>query len=80
PLLERVRGAVSHTGGAVALCSVTTIIGFGSLLVAQNQALFSFGLFAVAGEIACLATAVLSLPSAIAWLGSRRAASRAIEA
>ena len=80
PLLERVRGSVSHTGGAVALCSVTTIIGFGSLLVAQNQALFSFGLFAVAGEIACLATAVLSLPSAIAWLGTRRAASRAVEA
>ncbi|MEZ4227549.1 MAG: MMPL family transporter [Polyangiaceae bacterium] len=72
PTLERVRGAVAHTGGAVALCSVTTIIGFGSLLVAQNQALFSFGLFAVAGEIACLGTAVLSLPSAIAWLGSRR--------
>lgn len=63
PIFDRVRGAVAHTGGAVALCSVTTIIGFGSLLVAQNQALFSFGLFAVAGEIACLATAVLSLPA-----------------
>jgi predicted exporter len=51
------------TGGAVALCSATTIIGFGSLLVAQNRALFSFGVFAVAGEFACLLTAVVVLPA-----------------
>ena len=60
------RSALSATGGAVALCSATTIIGFGSLLVAQNRALFSFGVFAVAGEVACLATAILALPAALA--------------
>jgi hypothetical protein len=59
------RSALSATGGAVALCSLTTIIGFGSLLVAQNRALFSFGVFAVAGELACLATALLALPAAL---------------
>jgi predicted RND superfamily exporter protein len=58
--------ALSATGGAVALCSLTTIIGFSSLLIAQNRALFSFGVFAVAGEVACLATALLLLPSALA--------------
>lgn len=57
--------ALSATGGAVALCSATTIIGFGSLLVAQNQALFSFGVFAVAGELACLGTAIIALPAAL---------------
>ncbi len=59
------RPAVLGSGGAVALCSGTTIVGFGSLLIAQNRALFSFGVMAVAGEIACLTTAVILLPSAI---------------
>lgn len=59
------RPAVLGSGGAVALCSGTTIIGFGSLLMAQNRALFSFGVMAVAGEIACLSTAVILLPAAI---------------
>jgi predicted RND superfamily exporter protein len=57
------RDAVAHTGGAVALCSLTTVIGFGSLLVAQNRALFSFGELAVTGELTCLATAVLVIPA-----------------
>ena len=57
------RDAVAYTGGAVALCSATTVIGFGSLLVAQNRALFSFGELAVTGELTCLATAVLVVPA-----------------
>ena len=57
------RDAVAYTGGAVALCSATTVIGFGSLLVAQNRALFSFGELAVTGELTCLATAVLAVPA-----------------
>ncbi len=60
-----VRGAVQSTGGAVALCSLTTIIGYSSLLLAKNRALFLFGLIAVLGEIACLTAAVVALP---AWL------------
>ncbi len=57
--------ALSNTSGAVALCSATTVFGFGSLLLAQNRALFSFGVFAVAGELTCLATAVAALPAAL---------------
>ena len=34
-----VTGAVRSTGGAVALCSMTTIIGYSSLLLAKNRAL-----------------------------------------
>jgi predicted RND superfamily exporter protein len=64
-----VRGAVRSTGGAVALCSLTTIIGYSSLLLARNRALFLFGLLAVLGEIACLTAAVIALP---AWLVLRR--------
>jgi uncharacterized protein len=67
----RVHELISGTGGAVALCSATTIIGFGSLLVAQNQGLFSFGAFAVAGEVACLLTAVIVLPAALVLINRR---------
>jgi predicted RND superfamily exporter protein len=64
-----VTGAVRATGGAVALCSLTTIIGYSSLLLAKNRALFLFGLLAVIGEFACLAAAVIGLP---AWLVLRQ--------
>jgi predicted RND superfamily exporter protein len=54
-----------ETGGAVALCSATTVIGYGSLLVADNQALAGFGLLAALGEVTCLLAALVVLP---AWL------------
>lgn len=49
--------------GAVVLCSYTTVIGYGSLVVADNQALQSFGRLAMVGELACLFGALLFLPS-----------------
>jgi predicted RND superfamily exporter protein len=60
-----VAAAVRGTGGAVGLCSLTTIVGYSSLLVAQNVGLFLFGLLAVFGEIACLTTAVVVLPAVL---------------
>jgi predicted RND superfamily exporter protein len=65
------------TGAAVVLCSLTTIIGYSSLLVAHNQALRSFGLLANLGELACLAAALIVLPS---LHGTRRARSAAADA
>ena len=61
------------TGGAVALCSCTTIIGYSSLLMAENRGLFSFGLVAVFGELCCLSTAILGMPALLRWadLGRR---------
>ena len=68
-----VMGAVRSTGSAVVLClSATTIIGYSSLLLAQNRALYLFGLMAVLGEITCLTTAVVALPAVLLWLKSRR--------
>jgi len=61
-------GAVRSTGGAVALCSLTTIIGYSSLLLAENQALFLFGLLAVLGELTCLVSALVLLPAALLTL------------
>ncbi len=60
------------TGGAVLLCSATTVIGYSSLLLAQNRALFLFGLLAVLGEISCLATAIVVLPAFVEWVRRRR--------
>jgi predicted RND superfamily exporter protein len=58
-----VKTAVSRTGAAVALCSYTTTVGYASMLFADNQALQSFGRLAMWGEIACVAMALLFLPS-----------------
>jgi predicted RND superfamily exporter protein len=58
-----VSSALARSGGAVALCSYTTVIGYGALLFADNQALQSFGWLAISGEIACVAMALLLLPA-----------------
>jgi uncharacterized protein len=67
-----VTGAVMRVGGAVALCSFTTIVGYGSMLFADFQALQSFGRLAVSGEAACLTAALLVLPALLHVLGRRR--------
>jgi predicted RND superfamily exporter protein len=58
-----VSAAVKRVAGAVMLCSFTTTVGYGSLLVADNQALESFGRLAVTGEITTFLCAVLVLPA-----------------
>jgi hypothetical protein len=64
--------AVISTGAAVALCSWTTIVGYGSLLAARNQALQGFGAMAILGEVACLSAAIVALPAFIIWREQRR--------
>jgi predicted RND superfamily exporter protein len=70
---------VRTTGGAVALCSLTTIIGYSSLLIARNQALISFGVLADLGELACLAAALFPLPALLRWRELARARRAAAE-
>ncbi len=65
--------AVMSTGGAVALCSWTTIIGYGSLLAARNHTLQGFGAMAILGEISCLLAALVALPSFVQWRRRRSA-------
>jgi predicted RND superfamily exporter protein len=61
----RIRHVVAETGSAVALCSVTTIIGYSSLLLSRNLALRSFGKMADIGEVMCLLAALVALPSLV---------------
>jgi predicted RND superfamily exporter protein len=63
--------AVVSTGSAVALCSWTTIVGYGSLLAARNRALQGFGAMAILGEVACLLAAIAALPSLVVRLSRR---------
>jgi predicted RND superfamily exporter protein len=71
-----IRGAVVATGGAVGLCSLTTIIGYSSLLLAKTRALYYFGLVAVLGEFSCLASAVIVLPALLLLIASWRSSPR----
>lgn len=57
------RRALSTTGGAVLLCSFTTIVGYASLLFSRNQGIHAFGLAAVLGEITCLTAALVVAPA-----------------
>jgi predicted RND superfamily exporter protein len=56
---------IRHTGGAVALCSLTTIIGYFVLTRSTNQAVAQFGSMSVIGEFASIFSAVLLVPAAI---------------
>jgi predicted exporter len=68
---EAATAALEGAGGAVILCSLTTLIGYLSLFVSSNQALNSFGFAMAASEITCLAPAVLTVPALVALLASR---------
>lgn len=68
----RLPDVIASTGGAVALCSLTTIIGYGALLLADTQGLRSFGAAAIFGEIACLTTALVLVPAVLAIVDGRR--------
>jgi len=67
-----VEESLTASGGAVTLCSATTIIGYATLVTADNMAIQSFGLTAVVGEITCLSAALFALPAVLAWLDRRR--------
>jgi predicted RND superfamily exporter protein len=67
-LLGRKRGeSAAHypdrgTVTGIVLTSLTTLIGFGSLTIAQHQGLFTLGLVACLGVLACLLNSLLVLP------------------
>lgn len=62
---------LKRTGGAVVLCSFTTLLGYLALVNSVNFGVRSLGYAAVAGEVACLLAAVLVLPAALLWLKGR---------
>ncbi|MCA9580696.1 MAG: MMPL family transporter [Myxococcales bacterium] len=71
-----IRTAIEETGGAVVLCALTTIIGYGSLYASANQALNSFGAAMAISEVTCVAAAVLTLP-ALLWIREAKGSPKA---
>ncbi len=66
-----------EVGPAVAMCSWSTIVGYGSLLLSLNQALRSFAWYAMIGEVTTLTSGLLMLP-ALLLLRDRIVTARAL--
>lgn len=54
---------LNKSGSAVLLCSLTTIIGYFTLITADTKILASYGELAITAEIACLLSALFLLPA-----------------
>ncbi len=64
-----------ETGGAVFLTTMTTVIGFSSMLFVEHQGLRSLGWTNVIGMTLCLLSSVLFVPACLRigeWISSRR--------
>ncbi|HQY63906.1 MAG TPA: MMPL family transporter [Polyangiaceae bacterium] len=68
----RALGAVRETGGAVVLCSLTTILGYLALAGSTSAGVRSLGFAAVTGEVTCLLAAMLVLPCVLLWRDGSR--------
>ena len=60
-----VEAALADTGLALFLCTATTMLGFGSLVLSENRGLASIGAATLIGKTACWVTSTIALP---AWL------------
>jgi hypothetical protein len=63
--LTRTPTVLRSTGKAVLLTSLTTMVGFGSLMTASYRGWVGFGILLVTGVGACFVTTILFLPSII---------------
>jgi predicted RND superfamily exporter protein len=57
--------ALRSTGGTVLVCSLTTMIGYLSLMVSDNLSIRGFGLASLIGEITCVVAAFVIVPAII---------------
>jgi len=62
--------AGSSTGRAIALSTLTTMAGFGSLMIARHQGIFSIGALLTLAMACCLAASLFLLPSLLRILPS----------
>ncbi len=62
----------SGTAVAVLVDGLTTLVGFGSLMIASHQGLQSLGRVLTLGVTCCLFTSLVMLPAALTWLTRNR--------
>ncbi len=71
--LQRGRYRMSpSTASAVLITSLTTMVGFGSLMIASHQGLQSLGRVLTIGVSCCLFTSLVMLPAVLAWITRHR--------
>jgi predicted RND superfamily exporter protein len=58
------------TAKAIALSSLTSIVGFGSLMISSHRGIFSLGLLVALGVGSVLVASLTTLPSLLAVLGA----------
>lgn len=68
-------GALRTTGGAVVLCSLTTMLAYLALVGSHNKGIRSLGTIATMGEVTCLLAAVMVLPALWLLVERRRTSS-----
>ncbi len=75
------RGIPTSTGKGVALASLTTVVGFGSLMISGHRGVHSLGLLLTLGT-ACVLVASLTVLPGVLWIlaGRRRIAAPPAEA
>src|SRR5262249_11678359 len=66
------RYRLSHaTGRGIMVAALTTILGFGTLMIAQHRGMYSLGLVLSVGVTCCMATALVFLPALLYVMGKR---------
>jgi len=60
------------TASAVLITSLTTMVGFGSLMIASHRGLQSLGRVLTIGVSCCLFSSLIMLPALLAWLTRNR--------
>jgi uncharacterized membrane protein YdfJ with MMPL/SSD domain len=62
----------ASTASAVVITSLTSMVGFGSLMIASHRGLQSLGRVLTIGVSCCLFTSLVMLPALLAWLTRAR--------
>ena len=62
---RRLDSALSHSGKAVVLTSLTTGLGFGSLILSVHQGMYGLGLVTTIGIFMCLLLSLVLLPALV---------------
>jgi hopanoid biosynthesis associated RND transporter like protein HpnN len=72
---RRCRYLLNHaTGRGIMVAALTTILGFGTLMIAQHRGLASLGLVLAVGVSCCMAAALIVLPALLSVISAHRPA------
>jgi hypothetical protein len=67
------RYALSHaTGRGIMVAALTTVLGFGTLMISQHRGMASLGLVLTLGVSTCMLTALVFLPALLSVISRRR--------